>query len=112
MNLISSRRGNAALYTCNVRGSTAGEIQFFSLIAKGHGLARPTESNNKGGVSTLAKIKDKVLAANGIELVLLDLETEGWYIPSLKTIFINKGLDEAKQQEIIKAIKERERIGE
>lgn len=57
-------------------------------------------------------IKDKVLAANGIELVLLDLESDGCYVPSLKTIFINKRLDEAKQQEAINAIKERERIGE
>lgn len=56
-------------------------------------------------------IKDKAFATNGIELVLLDLESEGCYIPSLKTIFINDRLDETKQKEIIKAIKERECIG-
>ena len=56
-------------------------------------------------------IKYKAFATNGIELVLLDLESDGCYIPSLKTIFINERLDEAKQKEIIKAIKERECIG-
>ena len=56
-------------------------------------------------------IKDKAFATNGIKLVLLNLESDGCYIPSLKTIFINKRLDETKQKEIIKAIKERERIG-
>lgn len=56
-------------------------------------------------------IKDTNFATNGIEIVLLDLKSEGCYIPSLKTIFINERLDQAKQKEIIKYIKERERIG-
>lgn len=56
-------------------------------------------------------IQDKVHAADGIEIVLLDLESDGYYSPDLKTLFINKRLDEAQQQEAINAIKERERIG-
>lgn len=56
-------------------------------------------------------LQDKVLEADGIEIVLLELECDGCYIPSLKTIFINKRLDEAQQQEIIKSFRERERIG-
>ena len=56
-------------------------------------------------------LKDTNFATTGIEIVLLDLKSEGCYIPSLKTIFINERLDQAKQKEIIKSIKERERIG-
>ena len=56
-------------------------------------------------------LKDTNFATNGIEIVLLDLKSEGGYIPSLKTIFINERLNQAKQKEIIKSIKERERIG-
>ena len=55
-------------------------------------------------------IKDKALAADRIEIVLLDLVSDGYYSPELNTIFINKRLDEAKQQETITSIKERERI--
>lgn len=55
-------------------------------------------------------IKDKMLAANGIEIVMIDIEKDGYYNPDLKMMFINKNLDETKQKEIIKALKERERI--
>lgn len=39
-------------------------------------------------------IKDTNFVTNGIEIVLLDLKSEGCYIPSLKTIFINERLDQ------------------
>jgi hypothetical protein len=65
---------------------------------------------HQGGVSTMEIIKDKMLAANGIEIVMIDIEKDGYYNPDLKMMFINKNLDETKQKEIIKALKERERI--
>ena len=65
---------------------------------------------HQGGVSTMEIIKDKMLAANGTEIVMIDIEKDGYYNPDLKMMFINKNLDETKQKEIIKALKERERI--
>ena len=43
--------------------------------------------------------------ANEIEVVELNLESDGYYEPMLKIIFINKNLTEAKKQEVVKAIK-------
>ena len=45
-------------------------------------------------------LKDTNFATNGIEIVLLDLKSEGCYIPSLKTIFI-KGAGENAQNYLI-----------
>ena len=42
-----------------------------------------------------------LLELNNIELVLINLESKGYYDPALNIIFINQLLDEEKQKEVI-----------
>lgn len=42
-----------------------------------------------------------LLEENGIELVLINLEKNGYYNPVLKTMFVNQALDEEDQKEVI-----------
>lgn len=43
----------------------------------------------------------ELIEANDIEIVLLDIESGGYYNPILKVIFINENLDEENQKEVI-----------
>lgn len=43
----------------------------------------------------------ELLEENGIELVLISLENDGYYDPNLNTMFVNQNLDEEKQKEVI-----------
>ena len=42
-----------------------------------------------------------LLKENGIELVMINLEKEGYYIPKSKMMVINEELSEEKQKEVI-----------
>ena len=42
-----------------------------------------------------------LLKRNGIEMILITLDNNGYYDSSLKIIFINQSLNEEKQKEVI-----------
>lgn len=44
---------------------------------------------------------DRILQANGIELVLLDMEKKGYYVDEYKMMFVNKNLTEEEMKRVI-----------
>lgn len=43
----------------------------------------------------------KLLAKNNITLMITDTGSEGFYVPKLKTMFVNQNLSEEKQKQVI-----------
>lgn len=43
----------------------------------------------------------KLLAKNNITLMITDTGSEGFYVPKLKTMFVNQNLGEEKQKQVI-----------
>lgn len=43
----------------------------------------------------------KLLAKNDITLTITDTGSEGFYVPKLRTMFVNQSLDEEKQKQVI-----------
>ncbi|MVZ47479.1 ImmA/IrrE family metallo-endopeptidase, partial [Escherichia coli] len=44
---------------------------------------------------------EDLLKENGIDVEITNIESEGFYLPKLKTIFINQNLDELEQKKVL-----------
>lgn len=44
---------------------------------------------------------ERILQANGIELVVMELKKQGYYIDEVKMMFVNKGLSEEEMKRVV-----------
>ncbi|HFU5916846.1 TPA: ImmA/IrrE family metallo-endopeptidase, partial [Enterococcus faecium] len=44
---------------------------------------------------------EDLLKENGIDVEITNIESEGFYLPKLRTIFINQNLDELEQKKVL-----------